>query len=69
MDQNSSTKVVDVFIENHSSVFLFRPVTQLGIDWLTENTDGLWYGDALAVEHRYAMDLAQGMIDNGLIVK
>jgi hypothetical protein len=61
--------VVDVFIENHSSVFLFRPATLAGSEWLTENTDGMWYGDALAVEHRYAQDLAQGLLDAGLVVE
>lgn len=69
MSQDNNTKVVDVFIENHGTVFLFRPATAVGEDWLTENTDGMWYGDALAVEHRYAQYLTQGLLDAGLEVQ
>jgi hypothetical protein len=32
-------------------------------------TDGQWFGGALAVEPRYAHDLAQGASSDGLVVE
>jgi hypothetical protein len=63
------TDLTDIEVENHGSIFLFRPLTNAGSEWLNENTDGQWFGNALAVEHRYAFDLAQGAIDDGLKVE
>lgn len=56
---------LDVRIENHGSILLFRPLTRSASDWLRNNTDGQWFGNALVVEHRYAGDLAEGMIQEG----
>lgn len=52
-------------IENHGSIVLIRPLTDEVAEWMHENTDGQWFGDALAVEHRYVEPLVQGMIDEG----
>ena len=60
---------VDCQVENHGTIFLFRPVSDNAKDWLEENTDGQWWGGGLAVEHRYAMDLALGMQDEGFILE
>lgn len=57
--------VPDVQVENHGSLFLFRPMTEEAETWLEENTDGMWYSGALVVEPRYAHALALGMIDDG----
>jgi hypothetical protein len=59
----------DVRVENCGSLFLFRPLTNAAQEWLEEHTDGLWFGGALAVEPRYALDLAQGMLDDGLTLE
>jgi hypothetical protein len=60
----------DVTVENHGTIFLFRPWTDAAREWIEEHVDGeaLWFGGALAVEHRYAYDLAHGMLNDGLTV-
>jgi hypothetical protein len=45
----------DISVENHGSIFLFRPLSQ-------------WWGLALAVEHRYANEVAVCALDAGLHV-
>lgn len=49
------------------ALFLFRPSSDAASDWLTENTDeeAQWFGGALAVEPRYAQDLAQSLLNDG----
>lgn len=70
--QSLETKVsADIEVENGGSLFLFRPLTDAGREWLNENTETepyQWFGGALAVEHRYAQDLAQGALNDGLRV-
>lgn len=58
----------DASVENHGSVYLVRPLTECAVTWLDEHTDGTWFGNALAVEHRYVADLVAGMQDAGLTV-
>lgn len=63
---------IDVEVENHGSVFMFRPRTELAKEWVAAHVqleDWQWMGGAFAVEHRYAGDLALGMIDAGLEVQ
>jgi len=64
----TATAVVDIQVQNYGSIFLFVPLTEAGEEWLRANTDGTWFGGALAVEHRYARDLADGAIEDGLIL-
>jgi len=55
----------DISIENHGSIYLFRPLTQPARVWLQDHTDAdnsQWFGGALVVEPRYAGDLAHGLI-------
>jgi hypothetical protein len=58
----------DVSVSNHGTIFLFQPLTDAARGWIEENVVGetQWFGSALAVEHRYARDLAVGMIRDGL---
>ena len=60
----------DVKVENHGTLFLFRLLTDAARDWVEAHVDpeAQWFGGALVVEHRYARDLAQGMLDDGLAV-
>jgi hypothetical protein len=64
------TPHADVRVENHSSVFLFVPLSEAADDWIRNNLqdDAQFWGNALVVEHRYARDLAAGMIEHGLVV-
>lgn len=61
-------QTIDISVENHGSIFLFTPHTQQASDWISENVsdDSQWFGNSLAVEARYAQDLANGMQSDGL---
>ena len=52
-------------IENHGSLVLVRPLTAACQEWLEENTDGQWFGNALVVEPRYVHDLVGGLWADG----
>lgn len=58
----------DIQVENHGSIFLFQPLTDSGSDWLSENIgdEAMYFGNALAVEHRFAENIADGMASDGL---
>ena len=60
----------DFSIENHGSIFLFRMNTSAAVEWVAEDVqrDAQFFGDALVVEHRYAGDLAAGIVQDGLAV-
>ncbi len=63
---------IDVEVENHGTVFLFRPLTPRGFEWIEDNVQAeswQWFGNALTVDHRYAVDLATGMQSAGLEVR
>jgi hypothetical protein len=55
----------DVQVENHGSIVLVRPLSDEAASWLHENTDGTWWGGALAGEPRYVDDLLEGMLGDG----
>lgn len=59
---------IDIRVENHGSLFLFRPETPAGETWIEEHVDpdAPRFGGALVCEHRYARELADGMISDGL---
>ncbi len=59
----------DAWVENHGTIFLVRPLTEPALAWLTEHTDGTWFGNALAVEHRFVSDLVTGLRDAGFAVE
>ena len=61
----------DITIQNHGSIVLFAPLTEAAREWLDMNVqdDAQWFAGALAVEHRYAGDLANGMMADGLVVE
>lgn len=60
----------DVEIRRHGTVYLFHLHTVAARAWIAENViSPIWFGVALAVEHRYAHDLAAGMLADGLTVE
>lgn len=63
--------MADVTISNHGSIFLFQPVTPAAKEWFENNVqdDAQYFGSALAVDVRYAADLAEGMAGDGLEVE
>lgn len=66
-----STARFDVEVENHFSLFIFRPLTPVGEAWIEENVSREGFHPnwpTLVVEHRYAANLADGMSRDGLSV-
>ena len=61
----------DILLENHGSVYLFRPMSKIGRVWIDENVedDAQLFGGALVVEPRYVNDLAAGMQNDGLQIR
>ena len=62
--------VTDVTVENHGSLFLFRPHTPHADNWIDIwlDPDAQRIGGAVVVEHRYALDTAGMMLADGLVV-
>jgi hypothetical protein len=58
----------DVLVRSEGSIFLFCPLTPAAKQWIAENVkpNAQWFGQALVVEHHYALELAVGMRDAGL---
>ena len=64
--------MADINITNNGSVFSFQPVTKAGKDWIEKNVQTepwQWLGDTLAIESRFAGELADGMISDGLEIE
>jgi hypothetical protein len=60
----------NITIENHGTIFLFRLNTLAASEWVSENvqSDAQFFGDALVVERRYAQDLAEHILADGLVL-
>jgi hypothetical protein len=71
MAQATKQTEADVTVENHGTIFTFESHTDAGREWIEQNIpeDAQWMGNRLCVEHRYAADIAQGMQNDGLVVK
>jgi hypothetical protein len=61
----------DVHIANHGSIILFYPRTTEASDWAASNLpeDCPRFGSAYAVESRFAVDIAEGMAADGLVLR
>jgi hypothetical protein len=61
----------DVIISGGGTIYLFRPLNASASDWVAGWVCGerQLLGNALAVEHRYARDLAQAMAEDGLRIR
>lgn len=60
----------DFVIENHGSLFLLRPISDAADAWVDEHIaeDAPSFGGAVAVEHRFIVAIADGIIADGLTV-
>jgi len=65
-----SARVFDFQIQNEGSIFLFTALTATGRAWEAERIpeDALRFGSAFVVEHRYASDIIEGILRDGLKV-
>ncbi len=61
----------DFVFEDHGSIWLVRPMNDAAMDHLNDNVgdEAQWFGDALAVEPRYAKDIAYYVEEAGYTVK
>jgi hypothetical protein len=49
------------------SVVLLSPLTEEARDWVSEYlADPMWFGNAVAIEHRYIDPIVEGIIRDGL---
>lgn len=63
--------MIDIRVENHGTICLFIPLTPAArtfLDECVQSEPWQWLGFNLAVEPRYALDLANGAIEHGLEV-
>lgn len=63
------TDNADVQVSREGTIYMVRPLTEAGREYLEERTDGMWFGGALAVEHRYVRALVEGLIEDGFTVR
>jgi hypothetical protein len=68
----TSTLSVDLVFENHFSLYLIRPLSQAGQDWLDENVgdeNTLTFGGGVVCEPRYTEAIWRGARAAGLAVR
>ena len=52
-------------------MYLITPLTEICKEWIKENVSlepWQWLGDSFAVDHHYADNLVEGMMDDGGLV-
>jgi hypothetical protein len=66
----SRNRTEDFFVQNEGSIFLLHPFTYAAQEWITENIspDRIMFGDAVVVEHRFILNLIEGILADGLEV-
>ncbi len=52
------------------TVYLLRPLTPAAFDWIEEHIpkDAQRLGNAVAIEHRYIGPIAEGILEDGLVI-
>lgn len=59
----------DFRVENHGSIFLLQPLTEIAEFWVREFLpDVTYFGPAIAVEHRYIREILDAIETEGLAV-
>ena len=61
----------DVQVVDHGSVVTFQALTDVARSWMDEHVVSepwQWLGSALAVDHRLAGQLIEGMYEAGLLI-
>jgi hypothetical protein len=68
---SGSSPQLDLVFENHGSLFLIRPLSESGQQWLDENVgdeNTLTFGGAIVCEPRYVEAIFLGAKEAGLAV-
>jgi hypothetical protein len=69
---NSQDSQADLVFENHFSLFLIRPASHLGQQWLDEyvgDENTLTFGRSVVCEPRFVETIMKGAVDAGLEVR
>lgn len=63
--------MADLSIQNEGSIFLLRPLTDAGREWIADHIpgDAMTFGGSIVVEHRYIGEIAMGAVNDGLEVE
>ena len=66
---NAGESTPDIVFENHGTIFLARPLTLEGHEYIEEHAPehAQYFGYALVIEHRYASDWYQLATNDGLL--
>jgi len=72
--QKSSRTELDFKLENHSSLFVLRPLNSAAKDWMGEqlrmdNPETQFWGDAIVIEPRYVAPIVDGISGDGLVLR
>ncbi len=68
-ESSQSSPALDLRFENHFSLFLIRPCSEIGQQWLDANVgdeDTLTFGGAIVCEPRFVETILRGAIAAGL---
>lgn len=66
-----NTEQRDITIDRSGTIFLFTPRTERAEQWMRDNLadHAQFIGPSLAVDHRYAEPLTEGMLEDGLTIE
>jgi hypothetical protein len=62
----------DVLVANEGTLFIVNAISRRAKAWLAEHVDldeAQHWGASLVVEHRFIVELVDGMHDSGLVVR
>ena len=67
----ASSPASDLIFENHGSLFLIHPFSQIGQHWLDEHVadDKLMWGVAVVCEPRFVEPIWRGAVAGGLVCR
>jgi len=60
---------IDFVVRDEGTIWLFTPLTPAALQFLSKHIqeDAQYFGDSLAVEHRYVEALLHGLQEHGLM--
>jgi hypothetical protein len=72
MMAKKKTKIIDFTVSGDGSVYLLNPNTEAARQWVSENLPDVqswqYMGTAIAIEHRYIVNIVEGIKGDGLVV-
>jgi hypothetical protein len=60
----------DFSYSDEGSIVLLTPITAAANDWVQEHLpgDAMRFGHSIVIEHRYADDILNGIVNDGLLI-